>query len=202
MWRELPAETRDWSEEDWEEFFKRQDERYFAEVQAQSLEQPAEADGTLSPCGADQASSDADDEDLIAEDPEYEVELDEELSRIPVLRAAIEFCDRTMEFVSPICNETRGGPMEYVTRTLCTECYLVPDYVLAGHEIGYDEDTLCGNIALCVRSRRSINRCIQCLERLGGPSNEACRKLIVRAIVTRVLLDQRIAELRKKVWWR
>jgi hypothetical protein len=205
MWRELPTETRNWSEEDWEAFFRKQDESYFAEMQARSWEhvEPPQNNPVSSSfqsiddllCAAEADTTSSEDEEIIAE-------LDAELSRIPAWRAAVEFCDLTMDFVTPVCEGTKGGPLEYSTRTLCSECYLVTDYILAGHEIGYEEDTLCGNIALCLRSIRSLDRCLQCLERLGSHHGDSCRRLIVRGVIVRTFIDQRVAELRAKVWWR
>lgn len=201
MWRELPTETRDWSEEDWERFFREQDDRHFAEMQAHMCQQGEEIEGSLPASVADELLADFGEDDLFEEDFEFDEELGEALERIPAWRAAAEFCDRTIGLVAPMLERRRGGPRAYLAQTLVTECYLVPDYILAGHELGYNEDTLCGNIALCVRSRRSLERCIECLERFGGALNEQCRKLMICAIITRVFLDQRITELREKVWW-
>lgn len=202
MWRELPAETRDWSEEDWELFFRRQDEQHFAEMQARgqpSFDQLAEEPLTST---VEELLDGLDEDSLLDEAVGCDAELGDALSRIPSWRAAVEFCDRTIEFVSPRVESERGKPVEFIAQTLATESYLVPDYILAGHELGYDEGTLCGNIALCVRSRRSLERCVQCLKQLGGATDDRCRKLIRRAIVTSVFLDRRISDLRSRVWWR
>jgi len=214
MWQDLPPNTRDWSEEDWERFFEEQD-RLFQETHAQTLQQSSEGAGAAPSCpieavGPDDETDEAwlDDDDEEPEDP-LDAQVLDELDEIPAWRAGVELSDRVYTYVAPVCREQPGGPVLYIARTLCRESYLVHDYVEAGHEIGYDEETLCGNIAMCLRARRAIDRCIQCLERLGGSGSglggagaEQCRRLTTRAIVTRVFIDQRIAELRQKVWWR
>jgi len=202
MWRELPTETREWAEEDWEGFFRNQDEQQFAEMQARPWEGSDEVGDDPAGSVAERAIMGLDEEEVLDPQREYDEQLDEVLNRMPAWRAAADFCDQTIEVLSPVLEGWRGGTTEFVAQTLVAECYLVADYVLAGHELGYDENTLCGNIALCVRSKRSLERCIRCLQELGGVRDERCRKLIVRALVTGVFLDRRIAELRASVWWR
>ena len=249
MWQERPVDTRNWSEEDWERFFKQQDEWYFNEMRKRAeadgstgsvgpiaedgadllaeddadlladedfdldlLDLPLESDSDAC-CRDGQCDSADDDEDAPsgecpccgeteAEATEHELLLEEELNKVPAWRAAVEFSNSCFDFVQPRCGREKGGPNQYLLRTLCQRSILVPDYISGGHEIGYEEDTLCGNIALCLRARQNLERCAQCLERLGGARDEGCRPLLVRACVTRTFLEKRIAELRSQVWWR
>ena len=119
-----------------------------------------------------------------------------------MIRAAVDLGENVYEFVGPTCGDTQGGPTQYIMRTLCRESCNVHDYLEAGHKLGYEEDTLCGNIAMCRRAARALDRCNQCLERLGGRGDSERARLIVRASVTRGFLNRRILVLRQKVWWR
>ena len=257
MWQERPIDTHNWSEEDWEHFFKQQDEWYYHEVKRQlrsggqsdfgddvlsdeailsgeGLREEAEESETdsiatdvgdisdliqsgliqdIEDSCEDEMSCPLEDSDTdtgtcpCSDEPpqeatEYELLLEEELNHVPAWRAAVEFSNTAFDFVQPRCSGKPGGPTQYLLRSLCQRSILVPDYISAGHEIGYEEDTLCGNIALCLRARKNLARCIECLERLGGAHDEGCRPLMVRACVTRTFLDKRIAELREQVWWR
>ncbi|HRS95527.1 MAG TPA: hypothetical protein P5179_09680 [Candidatus Latescibacteria bacterium] len=197
--------TRGWSEQQWEDYFARQDESFFLALRSRtSREQPTndvqpspETAGTMDDLLAT-ASADT----LLEEEDALIRELYAGLGQMPAWRAVVEFCDRTMEFVAPICENVIGSPLESVTRILCRECFLVADYVLAGHELGYDEETLCGNIALCLRARRSLDRCIQCLDRFGPEYRDACLQLRLRGKIAGVFLERRVSDLRARVWWR
>ncbi len=223
MWQDQPTDTGNWSEEDWERFFQQQDEQFFQKMREEMQDEPFDAGPLDLETDLDEDMARFLEEDLLSEDfdapPEehdccpyeqeyeeqadFEASLGRELNLIPAWRAAVEFSNAVFEYVRPVCrNGHEGGPVQYLVRTLCQGSVLVPDYVSAGHEIGYDEDTLCGNIALCVRAKRSLDRCVQCLERLGGPHDKDIRPLLVRAVVTRTFLEHRIRELRQRVWWR
>ena len=200
MWQELPPFTREWSEDDWEFYFGEQDRQYQLSDDARdSAGHPDEC-----PLGADDADTDP---PLLADgapsdDPRNEDWLERELNEIPSWRAAVEFGNYAYEYVAPICQGQEGGPREYVLRTLCHESYLVQDYIAAGHDIGYEEETLCGNIALCRRAMSALARCEQCLERIAGKDREAHGALVSRAGVAKAFLTRRIQELRDMVWWR
>jgi hypothetical protein len=199
VWRELPAETRGWSEEDWEEFFKRQDERHLAEMQSLSADGATHLGDSAGCEGPDGSRSEPQETDL--SEGECECDVDESLDRIPAWRSAVAFCNRVVERVSPICEDRGGTGLDHIAQTLVAECYLVPEYLLAGHELGYDENTLCGNIALCLRSRSSLERCMRWIERVSQARPD-CAGLLVQGAVARGFIERRIAELRAEVWWR
>ena len=201
MWQELPPFTREWSEDDWELYFDEQDRQY------QVSDEEHDPNGHPGECPLDAAGADSESPPLPADgapsdDPLHEDWLERELNEIPAWRAAVEFGNYAYDYVAPICHGQEGGPREYVLRTLCHESYLVQDYIAAGHEIGYDEETLCGNIALCRRAVSALARCAQCLERVAGKDREACSALSSRASVTQAFLTRRIERLRDMVWWR
>ena len=205
MWQEIPPGTRLWSEEDWERYFAEQ-ERSNQESDAPPIEAATDWDASHAACPSDPSVWDDDDDEPLGDDDDDDDEFAidpelEELNEIAAWRAAVDLSDSVYEFVAPSCEAEQGGPIGFILRTLCRESYCVHDYVEAGHKLGYDVDTLCGNIATCLRACHSLDRCIQCLERLGGRGDPDCRRLLVRAAVTRSFLERRIADLRQMVWW-
>jgi hypothetical protein len=220
MWREMPSDTYSWSEEDWEQYFHEQDEWFFSEMQRLMTSEDETPDTTGHVDSDDEEHSSRDgvcatdncqdcachqepeEEEVEHEADEGDMNLGRELRDISAWMAAVEFSNSVFEVVKPLCKKNKGGPLDYIVRKLCQESVLVPDYIAAGHEMGYDEDTLCGNIALCTRSLRSLNICVQCLDRLGGSSDRECNRLLVRAMVTKTMLERCIVNLRERVWWR
>ena len=71
-----------------------------------------------------------------------------------------------------------------------------------GHGLGYDEDSICGNI---VKSRWALSDCEFCremLEQLHQQTGEAgYARLIEDSRRLSELVRERIAQLRKRVWW-
>jgi hypothetical protein len=71
-----------------------------------------------------------------------------------------------------------------------------------GHGLGYDEDSICGNIVKCRWALSDCEFCREMLEQLHEQSGE--QKFATLARESRRLADsirERIARLRKRVWW-
>lgn len=221
MWQKLPPYTRDWSEEDWEQYFIEQD-RLWYELGAEGFSESSsdsdpeapylpffddslysetnielfEPDDTL--LAADEADEDNDDDDDVPFSGGSKI-IDED---IPAFRAASDFNQCVWEFYEPEGVLRNTGPRKYILNTLFTESLLVQDYIVSGHDFGYSEDTLCGNIVLCRRAMDSMDRCIQCLERLDSADDAKRRALMIRARIVRAFLVRRIENLRGMIWWR
>ena len=82
---------------------------------------------------------------------------------------------------------------------------MVPAQIAGGHGIGYERDSLCGNIANCKRALRNL---AGCREHLGDLAE---RNLLPAAEVEELkreseevcaALDRWIESLRARVWWR
>ena len=206
MWRQFPENTRFWNENDWERYFVSQDTRFAAEMQTGEFQEEPSADvaGILeddSDSCPDCPGQPPQGDDLTdISDEDYEAALEKELNKLPSWRAALEFSDVIYELVSPICQQPGEEPMQRISRHLCQESYLVADYIAGGHEIGYDEDVICGNIALCNRALTSLDRCIAHLSDLP-PADGNGEKLMLRAHVVRSFIMRRIEDLRNQVWW-
>ncbi len=73
-----------------------------------------------------------------------------------------------------------------------------------GHGMGYDDDALCGNIVCCKRSLAGADQCLRGLRALrdrGVAQPEVIDPLIQEGEQVRKLVEERIAELRSRVWW-
>lgn len=225
MWQELPPHTRDWSEDDWERYFDEQDRLWYEYGADTALDLPSApwtdttpdipyfaAEDDSPSVDADFASffepddvesetdaedDDADDEDMLSAG--WQKAIDEDL---PAWCAAVDFGQFVYEFVEPDCQSEVTGPRQYILNTLLSESLLVQDYIVSGHHFGYTEDTLCGNITLCRRALASLDRCIQCLERLDPADDVKRRALSIRGRIVRAFLLRRIETLREMIWWR
>jgi hypothetical protein len=76
--------------------------------------------------------------------------------------------------------------------------------IAGGHAMGYDDDVLCGNIVNCRRGLAGIQQSEAALAALRDrdviPADLA-DSLVQQIQPARQLLEERIAELRSRVWW-
>ena len=82
---------------------------------------------------------------------------------------------------------------------------MVPAKIAGGHGMGYEKDTLCGNIANCKRSLKNARKCVYLLEIVRAKSTGSDRginKLISEAINVEREVLKRIEYLRSRIWWR
>ncbi len=71
--------------------------------------------------------------------------------------------------------------------------------------MGYEKDSLCGNIANCKRSLKNANKCIYLLEIVRASTSfpdSDINTLIGEAIKVEREVIKWIEELRSKKWWR
>ena len=80
----------------------------------------------------------------------------------------------------------------------------VSSQIASGHSIGYERDTLCGNIACCNRALAGLAECFDgllALRRRGIlPPGEA-DELLSTGRAASDAVAQRVEELRRRVWW-
>jgi hypothetical protein len=82
---------------------------------------------------------------------------------------------------------------------------MIPAKIAGGHGMGYEKDTLCGNIANCKRSLKNARKCVYLLEIVRAKSTGSDRginKLISEAINVEREVLKRIEYLRSRIWWR
>ena len=71
-----------------------------------------------------------------------------------------------------------------------------------GHGLGYDEDSICGNIVKCRWALADCEFCREMLEPLHEQTGEErYARLVAESRQLAELLRDRIARLRKRVWW-
>lgn len=71
--------------------------------------------------------------------------------------------------------------------------------------MGYEKDSLCGNIANCKRSLKNAGKCIYLLEIVRASASfpeDEMNILIGEAIKVEREVTKLIDELRSKIWWR
>jgi len=77
--------------------------------------------------------------------------------------------------------------------------------IAGGHGMGYEKDTLCGNIAYCKRSLKNARICVYSLEIVRGKSifpECGINILISEAIKVEREVLKWIEYLRSRIWWR
>jgi len=115
-----------------------------------------------------------------------------ELAAIPVYAAAEKFAldlDRAIEDAA---------------RT-CRAAYAIPAEIAGGHDVGYERETLCGNIVCCKRAMANVLECLDGLLALrarGILPPKVADALLARGRELKQAVEQRIEELRARLWWR
>jgi len=125
----------------------------------------------------------------------------DDVKKITAYRKSYEFCIRLREyFKSNSVIETDENARDAITASS-----IVPAKIAGGHGMGYEKDSLCGNIANCKRSLKNASKCIYSLElvRVNAlfPEDEM-NILIGEAIKVEREVTKWIDELRSKIWWR
>lgn len=71
-----------------------------------------------------------------------------------------------------------------------------------GHGLGYDEETLCGNIVKCRWALADCEFCREMLEHLvQRTGREVYRKLAAQSLQLSNQIRERVTRLRSRVWW-
>ncbi|MDP6923829.1 MAG: hypothetical protein R2568_02095 [Candidatus Scalindua sp.] len=82
---------------------------------------------------------------------------------------------------------------------------VIPAKIAGGHGMGYEKDTLCGNIANCKRSLKNARKCIYMLEIVRAKAtcpDSDINILIGDAIKVEREVIKWIEYLRSRIWWR
>ena len=167
---------------------------------------------------SDQADAAADEEasgDSWLED-EFDDEVDdtfeeldrdrEQLNRIPAYRAARDLAGRASEVLHPLM-ETEvdvGDELGQLLGEAFISAHQAAVKIAGGHAMGYDDDVLCGNIVNNRISLESIGRCQRAwaeLQQRQIVTPAVAEPLIAEMREVQTLIEERIAELRSRVWW-
>ena len=142
--------------------------------------------------------------DNIEDEPDAEdlIACFEQVREIPAYRAANDFAACIEDMMRE--HAPQWATDDDVRNTLFA-AQMVPAQIAGGHGIGYERDSLCGNIANCKRALRSLSACV---ERLGDLE---ARKILQNADTepirgsaknVSIAIDRWIEHLRTRIWWR
>jgi hypothetical protein len=127
------------------------------------------------------------------------------LSQIPAYAAARALASRVSDALRPLME---GEDPDDDRCRLLGEAYITAHQaavkIAGGHAMGYDDDVLCGNI---VNNRISLDAAKRCEQAWGElveqqiVSREVAEPLVAEMRAVQKLIEERIAELRSRVWW-
>jgi hypothetical protein len=93
-------------------------------------------------------------------------------------------------------------PDERIPEILALSAPKVAANLAGGHGLGYDEDTVCGNIVKCRWALADCEFCREMLEQLAQQTGHgAYHSLAAQSGRLSAHLRERIARLRARVWW-
>jgi hypothetical protein len=216
-----PDNEAPWGEEQWERFMKESDVRSarYGELLETLMDHPERDEIIAREMGWDR-DDEVDDEaedDWRAElneamnDPLTDEELEEyrrergEVEDVPAYARSFAWASRVFhslrpEFESPL--DEMSDVDELFIEAL--DCRVVAAKIAGGHGMGYDEDSLCGNIVCCKRSLEAADNSLRALAELAElrpELRETIAPLLEEGRQVRQLVVDRIEELRSQVWW-
>jgi hypothetical protein len=90
-------------------------------------------------------------------------------------------------------------------RSALLSAAMAPAQIAGGHGIGYDRESLCGNIANCKRALKSLEdglKSLDSLQRRGLIGEKDAAGLHEEALAARREIESWIENLRARIWWR
>ena len=221
------SEERDeelpWTEAQWEALMKRSDVRSarYGELLETLIDHPDRDEIIDREMGWDRADEEPNEEvkkhieelNRICEegldDPDIEREMEErerQLESMPAYRKSFDFAVETHKKLKHLfvedeeeAEEPDEDLVDFVGST-----HLVGAKLAGGHGMGYDDDSLCGNIVNCKRALKAAKESVQSLEALRGRnviSPELFQEFMTGAQEVRRLVEEHIENLRERVWW-
>jgi hypothetical protein len=125
----------------------------------------------------------------------------EDVKKITAYKRSFEFCIRLKEYFK----NNRGIETDENVMDAIVASSIVPVKIAGGYGMGYEKDSLCGNIANCKRSLKKASKCIYLLEIVRASASfpdSDINTLIGEAIKVEREVIKWIEELRSKKWWR
>jgi len=217
MKREKQPDTP-WNEGQWERFMLKSDVRAakFGELLETLIDHPNRDEIIDHEMGWDKPLPPPDDDeepfeppDLSDIDPNDEeikemMRRDEEaLHAIPAYTKGFKYGLKVHKFLKKYLEVEEDEPDEDIVSAF-SNSLIIAAKIAGGHGMGYDDDVLCGNIVCCKRSLEAARKCLESLESLKARSvipAKTLDPLIAEGEDIRRLVEERIAELRSRVWW-
>ena len=195
------ADRDEWTEEDWEAYFDQQDvlNAKYRELH-ETLRDHPRRDEII---GHEMHWNLPEDvlDDLIGE-PRVREDA-EELASIPVYATARQFAlDLDRAIVARLRSHAQSD--EDALRA-CRAAYAVAAEIAGGHDVGYERETLCGNIVCCKRAMANVLECLDGLLALRGRGilpPKVADALLARGRELKQAVAERIEQLRTRLWWR
>ena len=206
-----------WDEDDWEGFLLRQDalNAKYQELFETLREHPQRDELIAREMHwnlPDDVAPPSDDDDDGEPDDELMDELDDpfdgeeafvaDLDTIPAYREAQDFALRVDRQLTGRLRERVADDLDAAQAVRAAVD--VTDHLANGHGMGYERDTLCGNIACCNRAGRSLRECLDGLlsvRRRGVLPPSEADELLERGRATYDVVAHRTEDLRRRVWW-
>lgn len=142
-------------------------------------------------------------EEALAE-AEAEIKAEKEaLKRMPAYKAAHAWGLR-VHFALKDHFDALGDELGELAGDALGNGHIVAAKLAGGHAMGYDDDTLCGQIVCVKRALDAAAESVRNLRELTErypPLRDTLAPLITEGDEVHRLVEQRIAELRAKVWW-
>ena len=134
------------------------------------------------------------------EEPIEDAELDD-FRQIPAYKIAYEFSLSILDYMKQ-CGKEKSD-QDLLRDELCRHALRIAADIAGGHGLGYDEETLCGNIVKnrwALSHARETQRLLQVLIEHDGP-DVGLTALLAQTNPIIQALEERIVQLRAKVWW-
>jgi len=219
-------DDRPWTEEQWEKLMRESEVRSakFGELLETLADHPDRDAIIAHEMGWDRPERNQMDEEEIAEInaameeaarevAESDVDLDDprglgSLDSVTAYKASYEWSLKVHNTLKPLFElenekpEEEWDPDDDISRVL--RCFEIAAKIAGGHGIGYDDDSICGNIVNCKKSLAAADESLEGLQAIrdrGPVSSETIDQLIEEGKRVRQLVADRIAELRSRVWW-
>lgn len=217
-------EDGDWNEEDWERFLQKADVRTAKYLELfETLHNHPDCDNLIAKemgwghkyegCNyKDGSCSDCGDRndcriyeinqifDNAIEDNETTESDIEDVKNIPAYKKSYELFIKLSKYFK----NRKGADTDEDVLAAISASSMIPAKIAGGHGMGYERDTLCGNIANCKRSLKNARICLYSLEIVRGkstfPDNDI-NILISEAIKVEREVFEWIEFLRSRVWW-
>jgi hypothetical protein len=131
--------------------------------------------------------------------------LDESLRAIPAYALTLQAAEDIEDILADLVED--GGldenEADLIESTL-EHVQQIAARIATGHAMGYDDDVLCANIVCNLAAKRFCKRSIESLQALRDSnvlSADEAGAAIVEIAVVESAIDERIDELRSRVWW-
>lgn len=212
-------DDRPWGEDEWERFMRESETRSarFGELLETLMDHPDRDAIIRREMGWDKRD-DAEPDEM----PEWKAEAFEAMNEPPT-EEDFEEANREQDDLEKIPAYSRGFAWSIAVRDALEGEYekldgdlaerlaeaigdssIVAAKIAAGHGMGYDDESICGNIVCCKWSLEAANRCLDAMRELkhAQPAlSDALAPLLMEGEEVKGFVEDRIAELRECVWW-